>query len=210
MPLNRAGFARPTPCHPDRLLIATRPPSQAGDESARLPRLHLEAPPHPLPRALRCALAARSDRATPPAAQAGDEPARPVSLRRATLTGQPLRRPMAWRRAAYRRPPCPFMHSFCGQVPELLRPARAGAGIHRVPEKEAAYRPGVVLMVASSRAAAARHRAAPSSPSLRPVTADTRRLRPLRIPAPACPLAQGPCPICCVPPSSALAFQLFQ
>lgn len=95
--------------------------------------------------------------------------ARPVSLQRANLTGQPLRRPMAWRRAAYRRPPCPFMHSFCGQVPELLRPARAGAGIHRVPEKEAAYRPGVVLMVASSRAAAARHRAAPGSASLRPL-----------------------------------------
>ena len=114
MPLNRAGFARPTPRHLGRLDIATRPPSQAGDEFARLPRLHLEAPPHPLPRALRCACVGHRVRATPPADRAGDQPSRPVSLQRANLTGQPLRRPMAWRRAAYRRLPCPFMHSFCG------------------------------------------------------------------------------------------------
>ena len=50
-------------------------------------------------------------------------------------TGQPHRRPMAWRRGAYRLPPRPFMHSFCGQVPELFRLSRASAGIRGVHEK---------------------------------------------------------------------------
>ena len=97
---HRAGFARPTPCCFVRLILAARPSGQAGDGSARLARLRIETPPRPLTRALPRAFAGRSDRATLPAARAGDEPARPFSLRRANPPGQPPRRPMAWRRAA--------------------------------------------------------------------------------------------------------------
>ena len=100
MQSHRAGFARPTPCCFVRLILAARPSGQAGDGSARLARRRIETPPRPLTRALRCAFAGRSDRATPPAALAGDQPARPASLQRANLTGLPHRRRRTPARAA--------------------------------------------------------------------------------------------------------------
>lgn len=74
--------------------------STASTRPGYRPGLRCTTPTGPASPAFHRAFVGRSDRATPPAALAGDQPARPASLQRANLTGLPHRRRRTPARAA--------------------------------------------------------------------------------------------------------------
>ena len=134
-PLTAPADARATPCHPERLDVATRPACQAGDTPARLSRLCLELRPRLLRKryAVPSPISVSSDptgspprlrQVVLPAASHPDRPALPPAVGPAP-GGLRRRRSTAAR----------VLHSFCGQLPALPRPTRAAARIQRVPAK---------------------------------------------------------------------------